>query len=220
MYGHLRVRVTRALVPDQGPARQEPTWRQQQQQPRQLRQLAPRRQDQLRWAVQQERPQRWQQQQQQQQPQEQQPNHDDFAAVAAARASSFVTDASIGRLVGGALALPVIARLMGDVLLRISHVVPLVRIIIAPRPPLPPAAVAVGGLVGLWGRARSAFRLFGGAGSADVAVVAGGYGGWLGGFGTKVLSGLLVTTQEWAMSDPVWYDGFPLIFFFFCLIVH
>ena len=126
-----------------------------------------------------------------------------------------MTDASIGCLVGGALAIPMIARLMGDVLLRISHVVPLVRIIIAPRPPLPPAVVAVGGLVGLWGRARSAFRLFGGAGSADVAVVAGGYGGWLGGFGTKVLSGLLVTTQEWAMSDPVWYDGFPLIFIFF-----
>jgi hypothetical protein len=162
----------------------------------------------LRWVVQQERPQRWQHQQQ---PQEQQPNHDGFATVAAARAASCVTDASIGLLVGGALAIPMIARLMGDVLLRISHVVPLVRIIIAPRPPLPPAAVAVSGLVGLWGRARSAFRLFGGAGSADVAVVAGSYGGWLGGFGTKVLSGLLVTTQEWAMSDPVWYDGFPII---------
>ena len=129
--------------------------------------------------------------------------------MAAARAIP-VTDATIGRLIGGALAIPMIARLMGDVLLRISHVVPLVRIIIAPRLPLPPAAV--GGLVGLWGRARSAFRLFGGAGSTDVAVVAGGYSGWLGGFGTKVLGGFLVATQEWATSDPVWYDVFPFIF--------
>ena len=217
MYGHLRDRVTRALVPDQGPARQEPIWRQQQQL-RQPRQLAPRRQDQLRWVVQQERPQRWHQQHQQQrqlppqEQQEQQPIHDGFAAAAAARAANCVTDASIGRLVGGALAIPMIARLMGDVLLSISHVVPLVRIIIAARPPLPPAGVAVGGLVGLWGRACSALRLFGGAGGTDVAVVAGGYGGWLGGFGTKVLDGLLVTTQEWATSDPVWYDSFLLIF--------
>ena len=101
-----------------------------------------------------------------------------------------------------------IGRLTGDMLLRISHVVPLVRIIIAPRPPLPPTATAVTGLVGLWGRARSAFRLFGGAGSADVAVVAGSYDGWLGAFGNRVLNGFLVTTREWAMSDPVWYDVF------------
>ena len=79
---------------------------------------------------------------------------------------------------------------------RVSDVVPLVRIIIAPRPSLPPAVAA--GLVGLWGRARSAFLLFGSAGGTDVAVrvIPGGYNGWLGGFGTKVLDGFLVTTQE------------------------
>jgi len=211
MYRHLRDRVTRALVPDQVSARPEPIWRQQQQ-PRQQRQLVPRRQEQLRWVVgQQERPQR-RQQQLPQQPQEQ-PDNDDFGLVAAARAVR-VTDANIGRIVGGALAIPMIARLMGDILLRISHVVPLVRMIIAPRPSLQPAAVAVGGLVGLWGRARSAFRLFGGAGGTDVAVVAGGYDGWLGGFGSRVLGGFFVMTQEWAMSDPVWYDVFPFIFYF------
>jgi len=215
MYRHLRDRVTRALVPPQVPARPEPIWRQQQ--PRQQRQLVLRRQEQLRWVVgQQERPQRRQQQQQQlpQQPQEQ-PNHDDFGLAAAARAIRVTDPSSIGHVIGGALAIPMIARLMGDVLLRISHVVPLVRIIIAPRTPLQPAA-AVGGLLGLWGRARSAFRLFGGAGGADVAVVTGGYGGWLGGFGTKVLGGFLLMTQEWAMSDPVWYDVFPFILFFAC----
>ena len=215
MYRHLRDRVTRALVPDQVPAQPEPIWRQQQQQPRQQRQLVPRRQEQLRWVVgQQERPQR-RQQQLPQQPQEQ-PNNDDLGLAAAARAVR-VTDANIGRVIGGALAIPMIARLMGDILLRISHVVPLVRIIIAPRPPLQPATAAVGGLVGLWGRARSAFRLFGGAGGADVAVVAGGHDGWLSGFGTRVLGGFFVMTQEWAMSDPVWYDVFP---FFFCLVAH
>jgi hypothetical protein len=162
------------------------------------------------------------QQQQQPLPRQPQANHDDIAPVAALRAIRVPPDASIARLVGGALAMPMIARLMGDTLLRISHVVPLVRTIIAPRPPLPPAAAPIEGLVGLWGRARSAFRLFGGAGTADVAVVAaGGYDGWLGSFGNRVLGGFLVTTHEWAMSDPVWYDVFfRLLFYFYVLLVH
>ena len=109
-----------------------------------------------------------------------------------------MTGASLGRLIGGALAMPTIARMMGAMLLRLSHVVPLVRIIIAPR--LRPASP---GLVGLWGRgAGSAWRLFGGDGPGVVD------GGWAGGtgLGAKVLSGFLATSQEWATSDPVWYE--------------
>lgn len=121
---------------------------------------------------------------------------DDFAALAAR-----VTGMGLGRLIGGALAMPTIARMMGAMLLQLSHVVPLVRIIIAPRlRPAPPTAV--GGLVGLWG--RSAGPLFGGAGNPD-----GVEGGWsVTGIGAKLLSEFLSTSQEWAESDPVWYAVF------------
>ena len=204
MYGHLRDRVMKAYVLDQVPARPEPIWRQQ-------RQQAPRGQEQLRWVGQQERPQR-RQQQLPQRPLEQ-PNHDGFGAMAALRAIR-VTDDSIGglRLIGGALAIPIIARFMGDMLLRISHVVPLVRIIIAPQPPLPPA---VGGLVGLWRRVRSAFRLF----ASLVAQMA-----------RTSLSSLVATMVGW--EDSAGSLGRPrngrraiqfgVMFFrlFFCLVVH
>jgi hypothetical protein len=152
------------------------------------------------------------QEQQQQQP-EQQLDDNDFGAVAA-RAIR-VTGASLGRLIGGALAMPTIARVMGAVLLRLSHVVPLIRAIIAPRPhlrllppPPPPSAFAavVNGLVGIWGgRTDSGLRVYGGAGAAGVG----------GGLGAKVFGGFLATSQEWAMSDPVWYDAFLFLFLFF-----
>jgi hypothetical protein len=97
--------------------------------------------------------------------------------------------------------MPTIARVMGAVLLRLSHVVPLVRAIIgAPRglPPTPPApafspGAAISGLVGIWGGAA--------ARPTALPVFA------------KVLSGFLATSHEWAMSDPVWYE-YPFPFFF------
>jgi hypothetical protein len=120
-----------------------------------------------------------------------------------------VTGASLGRLIGGALAMPTIARVMGAMLLRLSHVVPLVRAIIAaPRlpPPLPPVPVfslgaAINGLVGIWGG--------GGAGAVARPAAVPIFGA---GLGAKVLSGFFLTSHEWAASDPVWYDDpfFPL----------
>ena len=160
-----------------------------------------------------------QQQHQQQQPQAEQeqeqgqgqgqapqPWDDNNPGAVAARAIR-VTGASLGRLIGGALAMPIIARIMGAVLLRLSRVVPLVRAIIAPRPPVAPGHAGIGGLVGIWGAVRRpALHLFGAADVADVAGVAGG-------FGARVLSGFLATSPEWATSDPVWYDVY---FYFFC----
>jgi len=158
-------------------------------------------------------PEQEQRQQEQGQGQRQDPqppgggDDDDFGAVAA-RAIR-VTGASLGRLIGGALAMPTIARMMGAVLLRLSHVMPLVRAIIAaprlPTPPLPPApafslGAAVSGLVGIWGG--------GGAGAVARPVAVPVFGT---GLGAKVLSGFLVTSHEWAASDPVWYDN-PLFF--------
>jgi hypothetical protein len=136
-------------------------------------------------------------------------DNDDFGAVAA-RAIR-VTGASLGRLIGGALAMPTIARMMGAVLLRLSYVVPLVRAIIAaprlPTPPLPPArafslGAAISGLVGIWGG--------GGAGAVARPAAVPVFGS---GLGAKVLGGFLVTSHEWATSDPVWYDN-PFVFFF------
>jgi hypothetical protein len=132
-------------------------------------------------------------------------NDEDFAAAAARTIR--ITSASFGRLVGGALAMPTIARMMGFALLRLSHVLPLVRVIIAPRErqiPATPAAAAVG-LVGLWNNLQRS-RLFGGWDNRQERqqriVIGNGNGTALGG---KVLSGLFLTTsQEWAMSDPVW----------------
>ncbi|KAH8978886.1 hypothetical protein EDB86DRAFT_3089896 [Lactarius hatsudake] len=110
-------------------------------------------------------------------------NEEDFAAAAARTIR--LTTASFGRLVGGALVMPTVARVMGAALLRLSHVIPLVRAIIAPR------------------EQRS--RLFGGwrgEQERQQQIVLGGAGA----LGGKVLSGLFLTTsQEWAMSDPVWW---------------
>jgi hypothetical protein len=152
-----------------------------------------------------------QQQQPQQQPQEQADaapvNEEDFAAAAARTIR--LTTASFGRLVGGALAMPTIARMMGAALLQLSHVLPLVRTIIAPReqmPSTPVPPVAAVGLLGLWNNLRRS-RLFGGDGGGwrelqQQQIVLGKNGTAL---STKVLSGLFLTTsQEWAMSDPVW----------------
>ncbi len=123
-------------------------------------------------------------------------NEDDFAAAAARTIR--LTTASFGRLVGGALAMPTIARVMGAALLRLSHVIPLVRAIIAPReqPATTPASAV--GLLGLWNN----FQRSGLFGRQQQEVLGGGKAGAL---GAKVLSGLfLTTTREWAMSDPVW----------------
>ena len=127
-------------------------------------------------------------------------NDDDFARTIR------LTSASFGRLIGGALAMPTIARMMGAALLRLSHVLPLVRVIIAPREQqaaMPPAAAV--GLLGLWNNFQRSTRLFGGDGWKQQQQQRGiGVGGSA--WGGKVLSGLFLTTsQEWAMSDPVWY---------------
>jgi hypothetical protein len=166
-------------------------------------------------------PQDQQQQPEQPQPEQQQQaqeqadpaaamNEEDFAAAAARTIR--LTTASFGRLVGGALAMPTIARMMGAALLRLSYVMPLVRAIIAPReqqlPTNVPAAAAVG-LLGFWNNLQRS-RLFGGWNGQQqqqqqqqqLVLI----GGKTGALGAKVLSGLfLSTSQEWAMSDPVWY---------------
>jgi hypothetical protein len=127
-------------------------------------------------------------------------DEDDHGAVAA-RAIR-VTGASLGRLIGGALLMPSIARIMGSVLLRISHVVPLMRTIIAPLPPpfprLPLSPRPVSKLLRL---IRGETVQFGSHGYAQ---------GWLGGngLGALFLRGLLSTSQEWASSDPIWYVSF------------
>jgi hypothetical protein len=93
-------------------------------------------------------------------------NDEDFAAAAARTLR--VTTASFGRLIGGALAMPTIARMMGFALLRLSHVLPLVRVIIAPRqqppPQMPvPAAAAVGLMgCGIICRGRGCLGVMGG----------------------------------------------------------
>jgi hypothetical protein len=97
--------------------------------------------------------------------------------------------------------------MMGAALLRLSHVLPLVRVIIAPREQQPqtplPAAVAAVGLAGLWNNLRRSRLFFGGAWDKQERQIVVGNGTALGG---KVLSGLFLTTsQEWAMSDPVWW---------------
>ncbi|KAF8496207.1 hypothetical protein F5888DRAFT_1794746 [Russula emetica] len=131
-------------------------------------------------------------------------DEDDLGAVAA-RAIR-VTGASLGRLVGGALLMPSIARMMGSMLLHISYVVPLIRTIIAPLPPplLPrPLSPSPSGPIG------TLVRLIRGA-RVDTVVQVGYRGdghGWLSGsgLGAFVLRGLLGTSQEWATSDPVWW---------------
>src|SRR6266851_2731369 len=170
--------------------------------PQQQNPEPPRQQPEEQPEQQQQQPQAEQEQEQEQgqgQGQAPQPWDDNNPGAVAARAIR-VTGASLGRLIGGALAMPIIARIMGAVLLRLSRVVPLVRAIIAPRPPVAPGHASIGGLVGIWGAVRRpALHLFGAADVVDVAGVAGG-------FGARVLSGFLATSPEWATSDPVWYD--------------
>jgi hypothetical protein len=146
--------------------------------------------------------------QQQQQGQEQRregdaapPQWEDNDLAAAAARTIQLTGSSLGRLLGGALAMPTIARVMGNILLRLSHVLPLVRAIIAPRPlrHFPPAGGGGGGALGLWSSTTERLRLFAGGGAVAVA------GGLPGGLGARVLNVLfLATSQEWATSDPVW----------------
>ena len=144
-------------------------------------------------------------------------------------------DSNLGRLNCGALAMPTIAHVMGAMLLNLSHVVPFVSIIIAsrlpPPPPLPPTppAAAIGGLLGLWDCTRDCVRSVfdlrvsdrDKASTADIRGVTGGDVDGSGEFRTTILSGFLTTSQEWATSDPVWYDVFLLLVFIFlpyCLI--
>ncbi len=117
-----------------------------------------------------------------------------------------VTGASLGRLIGGALLMPSIARMMGSMLLHISHVVPLLRTIIAPLPPPLPLLPSPPS-----GPISTLIRLIRGAPAAGVGAVQVGYQGygrrWLGGsgLGAAVLRGLFATSQEWARNDPIWY---------------
>ncbi|KAI0060192.1 hypothetical protein BV25DRAFT_1888964 [Artomyces pyxidatus] len=55
-------------------------------------------------------------------------------AGAAAQRTIRITGASVGRLIGGALVMPTIARVMGQLLLRVSRGLPLLRLILAPKP--------------------------------------------------------------------------------------
>jgi hypothetical protein len=244
LYKYLRTRVARALVRGHVPARRQLRQVERQEQSRRRDPQEPLqrpRQRQQEQRQQQEDAQREQQQQQrrQRQQRQEQPNHNDFGARAAALAIR-VVNSSLGRLICGALAVPTIARMMGAILLNLSHVVPFVGIIIAARPPPPPPppplplpptppATIVGGLLGLWDCARDCVRsTFGlrasgrdNASTADirVRVVTGGDDVRLGEISTTILSGFLATSQEWATSDPVWYDVFSSRLFF-CLVVH
>lgn len=133
------------------------------------------------------------------------PERDEDALGAVAERAIRVTGASIGRLIGGALLMPSIARMMGSVLLHISHVVPLMRTIIAPLPPpLPFLPLQPSGPIG------TLIRLIRGARPNAVLVDHGHPHGWLSGngLGAALLRGLLSTSQEWSTSDPVWYVSF------------
>ena len=100
-----------------------------------------------------------------------------------------MVDSSLGRLICAALAMPTIARVMGAILLHLSHVVPLVNIIIASGAPPSP-------LLRLLLSQPPPSGDDNGSGES----------------GTTILSRFLATSQVWAMSDPVWYGVF---FFFF-----
>ena len=157
---------------------------------------------------------------------------------------------SLGRVICGALAMPTIARVMGAILLQLSHSVPWVRVIIASRPsppppsppPLPPplllppapapapSAVGADDLLRFWNCTQECAQAALGlqvsdrdnANNADipVQVVAGGDDVASGEFSTTVLSRFLATSHEWATSDPVWYDVFCFLVFFALLFTN
>lgn len=137
-------------------------------------------------------------------------DEDDLGAAAARAIRE--TGASLGRLVGGALLMPSIARIMGSMLLHISHVVPLIRTIIAPLPPpllpRPPSTSPFGPIGALVSIIRGTR-----ADTVQVGYHGDGHG-WLsgGGLGAAVLRGLLATSEEWATSDPVWYVSFSCVY--------
>ncbi|KAI0287874.1 hypothetical protein BC826DRAFT_735073 [Russula brevipes] len=113
----------------------------------------------------------------------------------AARAMRMAVPATSTRAALRALAMPVLAWAMGDVLLSISRIDPLVRPLIAVRPRPPRSAPSLVGW--LAGPVR---RLFG----------AGAGGALLRGFG-----GFLAMSDAWVASDPVWWRntlGFGLFF--------
>ncbi|KAI0313477.1 hypothetical protein OF83DRAFT_1141173 [Amylostereum chailletii] len=113
-----------------------------------------------------------------QEQQDDQEPEDDNAGAAAARTLR-ITGASVGRVVGGALMMPTIAKTMGALLLRASRSLPLLRMLLAPRPHLAPT-------VWRW----------------DTPEV-GKSGPW--GI-TRVLMRLLVSgNRAWIESDPVWW---------------
>ncbi|KAN0118790.1 hypothetical protein V8E52_004901 [Russula decolorans] len=200
LYGHLRNRIIRMMVQDIVPTRTQAARQRQQQQggvqqgirEQQLRgnrqePLVPADQDPQ--EQQQQPPPEPQQQQRAEPAQAQEPvppavDEDDLGAVAAHAIR--VTGAGLGRVIGGALIMPSIARMMGSMLLHISHVVPLIRTIIAPLPqPMLPlrASLPSGPISTLVSIIRG--------GRPDTMQV--GYHG--GGHGC----------QEWATSDPVWW---------------
>ncbi|KAI0287875.1 hypothetical protein BC826DRAFT_735103 [Russula brevipes] len=174
------------LPADQGPQQQQQPPPEVQQQEGQLEQPQPQPQPQ---------PQGGQQRQveQEQEAPPPQPQLDENEPGAVAAQAIRAAGAGLGRLIGGALAMPTIARVMGALLLRISHVLPFVRTIIAPRSPPGPASA----FVGLLGPRLPLWRLFGAANPSN---------DWPGGFGAKVLGGFFATSQEWAMSDPFGMD--------------
>ena len=155
-------------------------------------------------------------------------------------------DSNLGPLICGTQAMPSIARMMGAMLLHLSHVVPFVHVVIAsrpphpppppppppPLPPLPPPPAAVGGLLGLWDCtrdcARSALGLRGSdrdsASTADIHVITRGNDDGPGRFGTTILNRFLEVSQkwetirEWATSQE-WALGDPVWYGVFFLLV-
>lgn len=185
------------------PADQEPQQEQQQPPPEPQQEQEPQRQQ-------------WAEQGQGQEPVPPPLELDGDAFGAIAERAVRATGASFGRLIGGALLMPSIARMMGSVLLHISYVVPLMRTIIAPLPPplpLPPPSLPLSGPIG------TLLRVIRGARPDVVQVDHGHPRGWLSGkgLGAALLRGLFSTSQEWSTSDPVWCVSFfrgvhPFIF--------
>ncbi|VDB94033.1 unnamed protein product [Peniophora sp. CBMAI 1063] len=109
-----------------------------------------------------------------------------------------VTGASLGRVLGGALALPTIARLAGALLLRLSHYSPILSRILAARPDASTVATVYewdfgttnsGGVIGAIQRAARKEGLKFGAGGALMV------------FGRMLAFG----HRAWMDGDPVWW---------------